>query len=324
MRSFFRSFPWVDAWVDTWGRDARIKLIDLGGSHNPLEMVYTLSHRLKGVLPLKCLVLAGNGYAQLSTPRAEYNDLNSLIAMAGGITALGNELQKLNWSQFSLSDVSHDFGSISEINQLVSSNSWYACLEKTEFAYSVSSDCFNEYMASLGSNTRSVYFNRRRRLEQVGEIELINFDYSDAGGFFEILNQFHLPRWGRACYSSESIKFMCALIERVHFFGGTPILQAMRVNGEAVSVIYDIEWEGVRYNLQSGYKENRFPKIALGSIHFGYAIEEAIKNGHIYDFMAGIGKNNNYKKNIANREILLSSFTINRGMTKYLYKIYGK
>lgn len=324
MRNFFRSFPWVDAWVDTWGHDERIKLIDLGGNHNPLEMVYTISHRLKGIVPLKALALAGTGYSKLSTPRAEYNNLDSLISAAGGIKALGHELKKLQWDQFSLADISHDFGYMDDIHQLASSNNWYCCTEKTELAYSVSSTCVNSYMASLGSNTRSVYFNRRHRLAKIGEIELINFGYEKACDFFEILNQFHIPRWGRPCYSAESIKFMCGLVERVYFGGGVPILQVMTVDGEVVSVIYDIEWDGVRYNLQSGYKEGRFPKIALGSIHFGYAIEEAIQKKQVYDFMAGTGKNNNYKKSIANCEMSLSSFTLNRGITKYLYKIYGK
>lgn len=324
MRTFFRSFPWVDAWVDTWGRDKRIKLIDLGGNHNPLEMVYTISHQLKKIVPVTGLVLAGNGYASLSTPRAEYSSIDSLISMAGGVKELGNELKKLHWTQFSLPDVSHDFGSIEEINQLSDSNNWYSCIEKTELAYSVSSTCINDYMASLGSSTRSVYFNRRHRLAKMGEIELINFSYDKACEFFEILNQFHISRWGRPCYSADSIKFMCGLIERVYFGGGTPILQMMRVEGEVVSVIYDIEWDGVRYNLQSGYKENRFPKIALGSIHFGYAIEEAIKTGHVYDFMAGVGKHSNYKERIANQKIIISSYIFSRGYLRLLYKAYGK
>lgn len=324
MRNFFRSFPWVDAWVDTWGDDSRIKLIDLGGSRNPLEMVYTIKHRLKNILPLECLALAGNGYAQLSTPRAEYNNLDSLITMAGGVAELGRELQRLSWNQFAISDVGSDFGSIEKINQIATNNNWYPCVEKKELAYSVSCNSFNDYMTSLGSNTRSAYFNRRHRLEKIGKVELVNFEYSKSNHFFEMLNRFHIPRWGRTCYSPDSVKFMCGLVERVHFGGGRPVLQSMCINGEVVSVIYDIEWEGVRYNLQSGYKENRFSKIALGSIHFGYAIEEAIAKGMIYDFMAGVGKNNNYKKYIANCETPLKSFLISRGVTKYLYRIYGK
>lgn len=322
--NLFRSFPWVDAWVETWGADKRITLIDLGGRKNPLEMVYTIRHCLKKIVPTRMLSLAGNGVAGLSTPRAEYNNLESLITAAGGIDILGKELYKIAWGQFILSDIKISSSADADIHQLVELTKSYLCLQKSEMAYSVIPSDLKQYLQSLGANTRATYFNRRSRLAEHGEIEFVNYAADKAEDFFKTLNAFHIPRWGRPCYSSESINFMCGLSERLQLNDGVPILQVMYINGEAVSCIYDIEWNGVRYNLQSGYLENKFPKIALGSIHFGYAIQAAMEKGLIYDFMAGVGKKSNYKEKVANHKETLNTYIIPRGMIKTLYKLYGK
>lgn len=324
MRDFFRSYPWVDAWVETWGQDKRISLIDLGGAKNPLHMVYTTKHALKKIIPLKTLVLAGNGFGRLSTPRAEYNNLDSLIAAAGSLDALAKHLSGISYNQFALTDINSNSNTTDEISELCRLGNYYPRRLKAELAYSIRANNLPGYLAGLGSNTRSTYFNRRNRLAQQGAIEFTEYNYSDAHRFFTLLNAFHVPRWGTPCYSAESLRFLSALVERVHFGGGVSVLQAMSVNGEIVSVLFDIEWNGVRYNLQSGYKESRFPKIALGSIHFGYAIESAINKGLIYDFMAGVGKSSNYKQHIANQTELLTSYVLARGSTKWLYRLSGR
>lgn len=324
MRDFFRSYPWVDTWVDTWGQDKRINLIDLGGAKNPLHMVYTTNHTVKKIIPLKTLVLAGNGFGQLSTPRAEYNNLDSLLALAGGFDALVRQLSGISFNQFALTDISAHSNTIEDIVELGRRGNYYPRVFKTEPAYSIVAENLSDFLSSLGSSTRSTYFNRRNRLAEHGQITFVDYNYADASSFFHVLNEFHVPRWGTPCYSTESLRFLSALVERVHFGGGTPVLQAMLVNGEIVSVLFDIEWNGVRYNLQSGYKENRFSKIALGSIHFGYAIETAINKGLIYDFMAGVGKHSDYKAKISNQVVELESVMLVSGLAKYLYKFTGR
>src|SRR5690606_40795126 len=69
-------------------------------------------------------------------------------------------------------------------------------------------------------------------------------------------------------------------------FRSKAIMQAIVVNDEIVSVLFDICWNQTRYNFQSGYAESRFPKISLGAVHFGYAIQAALEEGLNYDFMA--------------------------------------
>lgn len=298
-QSAFRSEAWVQAWIDTWGKDPRIELIDLGGRQHPLEQVYRIKHTLKKILPVSTLCLAGNGFASLSTPRAEYNNLDSLLAMAGSLDLLRQALAKIRWHQFVVSDIDTSTSTLATISEL-SQGLGVPFTERTETSYAVCGVDYPEYLASLGSNTRLTYFNRRQRLEQEGEIAFINFDTHQADQFFSQLNQFHVTRWGAPCYSTQSQAFMRNFIERLEASGGKAILQAMTVNGDTVSVIYDFVWNGTRYNLQSGYYENRYAKVALGALHFGYAIQAALEHGMAYDFMAGMGKNSNYKEKIAN------------------------
>jgi hypothetical protein len=322
--SVFRTEAWVQAWIDTWGADPRIRLIDLGGRKNPLEHVYITKHWLKNILPVNTLCLAGTGYGAISTPRAEYNDISALLAMAGSKEQLVKLLAPLKWQQFVIPDVDTTTVAMAEIEALVSQTNWRIHTEKTEPAYSISPIPFDEYLKSLGANTRLAYFNRRDRLAKEGEIGFINFKVQKASQFLQHLNQFHIPRWGSPCYSKESQAFIQNFAERLTAAGGEVIMQGITVNGELVSVLLDLIWGNTRYNLQSGYAENRFKKIALGSLHFGYAIQASLEKGLRYDFMAGDGKNGSYKRNISTHRTNIKSLLLQREALATLRSLAGK
>lgn len=319
----FRTQAWVQAWLDTWGNDSRIKLIDLGGSAKPQDFVYIAKTKVKKIIPVQALCLAGVGCGVLSTPRAEYNDLSGLIQSAGGVNELAKEIKRLDWNQFYLPDLlsgtTHE-QNIIELGHLLSSRLHVA---KVELAYSVGIPSFSDYLSQLGANTRLAYFNRREKLNKIGAVEFELFPIDRALEFFKVLNQFHLQRWGVACYSDASQAFLKNFMGRLVHESGSVILEAMRVNGEIVSVLFDVVYCGRRYNFQSGYFESKFPKIALGAIHMGYAIEAAIQSHHIYDFMAGEGKNSNYKARIATAHEEMRSLSVERGVIgalRYLQK----
>ena len=194
--SVFRTEAWVQAWIDTWGQDSRIELIDLGGQNNPLHMVYRIRERVKKVLPITTLVNAGFGFGSLSTPRAEYNSQQGLVDMAGGLLPLQHQLDSLSWSQYSLADVSAQSATNTLVRQLEGIGKWHFRLVKSEPAYSIKSTDFPQYLASLGSTTRAIYFNRRQRLQEHGEIGFRRYSCTEAKEFFALLNNFHIPRWG--------------------------------------------------------------------------------------------------------------------------------
>jgi len=319
--SLFRSRAWVQAWIDTWGKHPQINLMDLGGRGDPLEHVYTTRARLKKILPISCLCLAGTGWGPITTPRAEYNNLDSLLALAGSASALAKLLAPLPWQILSLPDVISPSESEQHLHAIAPALGAIPHQAKTEIAYSVAPQPWDTYLANLGGNTRLAYFNRRKLLSGLGSVEIRQYPLHEADDFFAQLNRFHCLRWGRPCYAPDTLSFMCNLGQRLPEEGGRLLLECLAINGEVVSVLVDIEWRGTRYNLQSGYFENRFPKIALGALHMGYAIEAALAQQQTYDFMAGHGKHSNYKARIATQQQLLVSYQLERGFLKPLRQL---
>jgi CelD/BcsL family acetyltransferase involved in cellulose biosynthesis len=309
----------VQAWIDQWGQHPAIQLIDLGGRGDPLEHLYLTRTRIKKILPANSLCLAGSGSGLLSTPRAEYNHFQELLRRIGDVKALARLLAPLDWQQMVLPDLCS--AAETEARSLARSAGYYVAPQKREPAYSVQAVSLDTYLAGLGSNTRLAYFNRRTRLQDYGELEFYHYPLAQSEAFFAQLNEFHQRRWGQPCYSSDSRRFMANFGERLIAEGGELVMQAMKVDGDIVSVLFDVIWRGRRYNFQSGYAENRFPKIALGALHMGYGIESAIAAGQVYDFMAGQGKHANYKEKIADTSIQISSLVLARGLLKPLYQI---
>ena len=95
-------------------------------------------------------------------------------------------------------------------------------------------------------------------------------------------------------------------------------MQAMLLDGKPISVLYDVICKGRRYNLQSGFAEHTLQGLSPGALHMGYAIEAAIKSGQEYDFLAGCGKNQNYKANIANRQAIIKTVTVEKSRVKIM------
>lgn len=319
--SVFRTAAWVQAWIDTWGKHPAVKLIDLGGRSNPLECLYITRQRLKKVIPVNTLCLAGIGCGPISTPRAEYNDFSDLIRLTGSVAEFFNAIKSLAWQQFLITDVLQDSTAGQQIKQLGQQPAVALYTPKSEPAYAVQMISMEEYLQQLGSNTRLAYFNRRKNLAQYGDIHFRDYDINEAEKVFALLNQFHLRRWGQPCYSTDSQAFLKNFGARLVSQGGRFILQSMHINGEAVSVLFDVIWKNTRYNFQSGYVENKYPKIALGAIHMGYGIQDAVENQQVYDFMAGTGKHSDYKKRIATRTQTITNYSLERSFVKKIRQL---
>jgi hypothetical protein len=116
--------------------------------------------------------------------------------------------------------------------------------------------------------------------------------------FFEVLNKLHATRWGKGCYVGPSERFHLRLLsylqpEQIH-------CQLLKQRGEVISALYDLEVGGCRYNLQAGYLEAYHAKVSLGTLHLGYALEQACLSPSCdyYDLLAGSGKHSFYKQHL--------------------------
>lgn len=316
--SVFRTRAWVQAWIDIWGTHPAIQLIDLGGRNDPLEQVYISRQYLKKCFPVKMLSLAGVGCATISTPRAEYIDIKPLVSIAGTTSELARMLGSLEWQRFVIPDILVSSETPQQLQEIAGHMGCIIHQQAPELAYSISPRSWTDYINGLGANTRLAYVNRRKNLLSQGDVQHECWLLHQADSFFTLLNNFHQLRWQRPCFSKESQRFLKNFGERLQDENGQLLFQVLRVSGDIVAVLLDIEWNGTRYNLQSGFYEERFPKIALGALHMGYDIEDAMQHGQAYDFMAGQGKHSNYKARIATHTQSITSCYLERGLLKSL------
>lgn len=313
--SFFRSPAWVQAWLDVYGKDPRISLIDTGGAGNPLDYFYRLRSPLTRWFSVSTLALVGTAVAPLSAPRSEYNYPNRQTEPADLLARLKDE----SWSQIILRDLTIE--AAKDIEWAAFNLGWRVHRRPSEPTYYIAAANPAAYKASLSQSTRSRYFLRRQRLAAAGEIEFVHYPRRKAEDFFDLLDGFHRVRWGQICYSPESRQFLENFMARLEDADGKVVMQAMQINGRVVSVIFDIVYQDRRYNLQSGFDPSFMRGVAPGALHMGYAIEAAISAGQEYDLLAGHGKNHNYKVAIANRQSSIQTLIIQKPYVAMLRRL---
>lgn len=273
------------------------------------------------MLPIHCLQLVGTNYRRISTPRAEYNDLTSFY---DSLSAEGVGSER-TWSEAVFRDVIDGTPEVDRLRQLCRERGWLLRTVHQDTAYQIATGIsFNDYLASLGSNTRLRLFNRRKVLEACGDIAIDNLWPNKVEHFFHRLNELHTIRWGAPCFGRLSLDFHLRFLSRIVEEGGRPELSVLSCDKKDVSLLYNVRYEGRVYNIQAGYIEGFHRKLALGTIHLGYCIEMACSDPEVdsFDLLAGEGKNENYKKRLANREVPMVSLMVVRGrLLKLLYRL---
>jgi CelD/BcsL family acetyltransferase involved in cellulose biosynthesis len=312
--SFFRSDAWLQAWIDTYGKDPRITLVDPFGRNNPREIFYRIKSPVRKWLSFQTIALAGTAIKPLSTPRSEYNHIGDSLCDEALFSALGD----LSWSQIVFKDMAK--WAAGNIESLAAKTNWSFHSNPQESTYYISAPDISVYKASLTASTRARYFNRRERLKDAGEVEFRDFAITDADAFFDVLDSFHCTRWGQPCYSPVSRRFLLNFMQRF-IEAGEVTMQAMLLDGKPLSVLYDVIYKGRRYNLQSGFSEHALTGVSPGALHMGYAIETAIESGQEYDFLAGSGKNRNYKASIANCQEIIQTVTVEKSNVKIIRRL---
>lgn len=246
-------------------------------SSYPSTGLYIDRYLFKGILPIRCLQFVGTSYRRISTPRSEYNALlvDGMIPAFEDCSALGRGLAA-SWSEAVFRDMSASSDDVAELKALSERRGWLWRIVGEDTAYSVdTSGSWRDYLSSLGSNTRLRLFNRRSLLERLGTVELSNFWPSKPTEFFELLNRFHVKRWGSPCFNKKSLAFHREFLSAVVEEGGLPELSVLSCSGRPISVLYNVAFEGCVYNIQAGFDADFHKKLAVGTLHLGYSIEDA-------------------------------------------------
>lgn len=323
--SLFRSRAWLQAWKQTWGSSSKIQRISSADHSSLADSVYCYQQVLKKIIPVKTAFPLGISTSAAPSLRSEYftlfdNNSGQLI-----LDDYINTISTLSWSQFYIPDVLTESAEWFGFKHATESKGWMFVVKNSAQVYGVDlgGGNFSDYVKGLGSNTRLKLFNRRKNLEALGKVDIKNI-WPNKELFFSLINDFHAVRWGKPCYDGMNAKFIAQLLDELAVDGHVIDLSVMTLNEQPISVVLDISMNGRTYNLQAGYLEQFSKNISLGTLHLGYQIEKAfIADGiGFYDFMAGTGKNANYKTALANKTAEFNTLLLVRSpLVKLLYKL---
>jgi hypothetical protein len=171
---------------------------------------------------------------------------------------------------------------------------------------------FGAYLKDLGQSTRRSVWNLRRRLD-AHKVSLESVAQGEIDGGFSDLNRLHDLRWQRPAFTGKRLLFHTSLARRLASRGELA-LSRLRVDGEVVSVLYDIRKGARQYNIKMGFDPAFSTRVSLGLLHLGYAMEAAAdQRVAVYDFLAGPGQKSDYKRNLSQGHRDLSCVQMVRG-----------
>jgi hypothetical protein len=316
--SLFSSPAWLGAWESAWVGPELESYVDSG----PLFFYVCREEKIK-YLPLSTIYPAASSSRYLPAIRCEYFQLPSVFFSQQDLWPEHWRVMKSHrWDQWVISDILKNSVDYTILKQQISQHGFYYLLRSEEYSYGVDvRQSFECYLNHLSKNTKIKLYNKRTKLGSKGLIEIKNM-WPDKHGFIKILNQFHERRWGSPCYTGKNLNFIHRLLDNLEQENAEIDLSVMCLNGEPISAIFDIHYSGRIYNLQSGYCQQSIKNISLGIIHYGFQIEAACRNSKIkfYDFLAGRGKQENYKKSISTEVAEVVNILVVR--SRWLYWIY--
>lgn len=305
--SLFMSWPWLFSWWETWAQVLGLDLM--------LIAVFNRNQKIVGIGPfyirdlitpigirVRRVHFIGNAFRLEPTVRTEYCSL--IVDRSDESTIRQLILSRLvanNWDELVVCDaipsevesITETFETLGAPCSLVKRTSDTGVRLKTE-------ELFVDWISKLGRNTRLKVYNRRKYLENKYDLVYMNKSTKSPREFFENLNEFNHQRWKKPAFDDKALRFHERIIKRSGNFNIKYDLSELSIDGNCQSMIYDLTSEGRRYNIQSGYNQSFDPKVSLGLMHLGYAIEDSFSSlrTKYYDLLAGGGKNQYFKTHL--------------------------
>ncbi len=301
----FMSWPWLFSWWEIWSQLLGLELL--------LIAVFTPDGKLAGIAPfyyrniimpaglyVRRIHFLGNAWRIGPTVRTEYcSFILHREYHEAARQAIMEHLWEKDWDEVILCDVvEQESCRVAGVFKEYSDSIVRIDRLKDMGVRIDTGGDFSRWLADLGRNTRLKAYNRRAYLEGKGKLYIKNTDAAESRDeFFRLLNGFHSKRWHHYAFEEEAMRFHEKLLDRLPAYGFRSILSSLWFEDQCISVLYDVASADWRFNLQAGYLEHFDPKVSLGSLHLGFAIEEAFSDSRIryYDLLAGSGKKSFYK-----------------------------
>ncbi len=299
----FLSWEWQYTWWETWAKELGLKLLLLkayrGDKLIGIAPLYIDHLRLRSGIRVNRLQFIGNAWHRKGTVRTEYLEFISAKNQSKDVCSAFIEYiaGKKYWDEFVICDLNQNSDTYTLINKYQGKFKWYVDIADKDQGMKVGViGGFKNYVRGLGRNTRLKLFNRRDYLNSLGNVEYVTASSDEIPQFLSILNSFHQTRWGKDCFAGLSLDFHKALLCRLngeqHYR-----LNCIKYNGEPISISYNLKAGNTTYNIQSGFNQTFDKKLSLGTLHMGYAIEDAFNDKSVvnFDMLAGGGKSEYYK-----------------------------
>lgn len=317
----FLSWQWMYTWWDTWAGDLGLDLCILTarreGELIGIAPLYLDSVRVRQYLPVRRLQFIGNAWQRTDTVRTEYlgfitaSDISRELCDA----FLAFIFDSLDWDEFVICDLSGLTDTSVALHGFCRDRKRPVFHTDIDFGIRIPvQGDFADYLKTMGKNTRLKFYNRRTYLDKLATHSI---EYATPGTLdthFSALNLFHRERWGADCFAGKSIEFHRNLLGRL---GPSQkmLFSTLFIDNEPVSTSYNISAGDTVYNVQAGFYENYDKKLSLGTLHMGYAVENAFKSAHVkyFDLLAGNGKNEFYKQKYPGERMAYCTLIATRG-----------
>lgn len=326
----FMSWEWQHTWWETFSTPHTMQLKLLAATNREGKLVglaplYLSKATSKRFITTRRLQFIGNCWRGKTTMRTELLDFIVDNSVSDSVVkAFYNHILELSiWDELVLTDLKKESVTYKVLSEKPLASCYYRKAEEFDSYFVNTTGSFSNYTKLLGKNTRLRLFNRRKILNQLGEILFENHQTEDIEQQFKLLNHLHSKRWGSPVFQNERLQFNETLAKLMAKKDALSF-SIISIDRHPVSIQYNYIVNNHIYNIQAGFEENFHKKLALGYLHFGYEIEHAYSNNTTgYDFLAGNGKNTPYKKQLTDSKIkIVDMQIIRKPLIKWLYRLY--
>ncbi len=326
----FLSWEWQYTWWETWVEVLNIKLMLLKAYEGDILVgiapLYIDNLRLRSGIKVSRIQFIGNAWRREGTVRTEYLEFITSKRQSSKVCSAFVEYlsNKKDWDEFVICDLQKNTDTYRQIKKQQKYSNWFIDVAEQDHGMNIGVlGKFENYVKGLGRNTRLKLFNRRKYLNGLGNIKYVSASNEDVGQYLSILNTFHQRRWGKDCFAGPSLDFHKILLNRLNDQQNYN-LDCINIDGKAISILYNLIINHTVYNIQSGFDENFDKKLSLGTLHMGYAIENAFNDQSVvnFDMLAGKGKSEFYKSKYKGRMVDFVTLRVTRSqMLNLLYMI---
>ncbi len=328
----FMSWEWQYTWWNIFSNPKNMELkllsaVDRNGMLIGIAPLYLSVVEYRKFLKTRRLQFIGNCWRGETTMLTEFLDfITDRKKSTQIVRAFYRYIASLNnWDDFVLSNLDTDTETYRLlVNEKPFCNSYYRRAEEYSSYYLNMTGSFTGYLSERGKNTRLKLYNRRKLFAEFGGVKFDCEDI-DVDKQFEMLNSLHCSRWGRPVFKGKRLDFNKSV---ANLMAKRSALQfsVLSVNNNPVSIQYNYILNRKKYNIQAGFDESFHKKISLGYLHFGYEIEDCFDNGLVvYDFLAGQGKNMQYKERLTDScSKIVDMNVIRNKFARILYLTYDR